>query len=146
MNMSSRLTKPPKGYWVVSIVALLWNLIGVATYLMSVTMSQETLAQFSEAERSLYTDIPAWVTSAYAIAVFGGTIACVALLLRKSWAMHVFLISLLAILVQMGHALFITPMLEVKGGGAAVLPVLIIVVAIFLFWYASAAKKKGWLD
>lgn len=143
--MKNSADRPTKGFWIIGIFALLWNLLGVVTYLMSVTMSPETLAQMTEAERSLYTDIPAWVTSAYAIAVFGGTVASVALLLRKSWAAYVFFISLLAILVQMGHAFFMTPMLEVMGTGSAVLPVFIIVIAVFLLWYSWTVKQLGWL-
>ncbi len=143
--MSDPTTQPTKGYWIISALALLWNLIGVATYLMSVTMGPEALAEMSEAERALYTDVPVWATSAYAIAVFSGTLACVALLLRKTWARPLFALSLVAIIVQMGHALLMTPMLEVQGGGAAVLPVLIIAVAVFLLWYAGRAKRQGWL-
>ncbi len=45
----------------------------------------------------------------------------------------------------MGHALLITPLLDVQGPGAAVLPLVIIVVAIALLWYAWRSRKKGWL-
>ncbi len=98
-----------------------------------------------EAERALYTDIPVWATSAYAIAVFGGTLGSIFLLMRKAWAIPAFIVSLVAIVVQMGHAFFMTAMLEVQGASAAVLPLLIVAVAIFLVWYARYAKKKGWI-
>ena len=84
------------------VVALAWNLIGVMSYLMNVTAGPEALAGLSEAERSLYTDIPAWATAAFAIAVFGGALGSIALLARKAWAAPVFLVSLVAIVVQMG--------------------------------------------
>ena len=138
-------TTPTRGFWIISSVALVWNLIGVMTYLKSVTMSPEALAALSEAERTLHTDVPAWVTSAYAIAVFGGTLACVALLLRKAWAVPVSIVSLIAILVQMGHALFMTPMLDVQGAAAAVPPLLIVVIAFYFVWYSGAAKQRGWI-
>ena len=99
----------------------------------------------SEAERMHYTGTPIWVKFANAIAVFAGAFACMALLLRKRWTTSIFVVSLLAILGQMGYGLFFSNMLEVQGNGAAVLSVVIIVVAAFLVWYAHSAKKKGWL-
>ncbi|MEO6447027.1 MAG: hypothetical protein ABIZ91_19300 [Gemmatimonadaceae bacterium] len=136
---------PTRSFWIISGLALLWNLIGVATYLMSVTMSPETIAAMPESERALYANVPAWVTSAYAIAVFGGTLASVGLLMRKSWATPLFVLSLIGIVVQMGHALLGTRLLEVKGASAAVLPVVLTVIAIYLVKFSTSAKQKGLL-
>jgi hypothetical protein len=146
MAAPSDVTTPTRAYWIISSVALIWNLIGVMTYLMSVTMSPEALNAMPEAERALYTTIPAWATSAYAIAVFGGTLASVALLLRKAWATPVFVVSLVGILVQMGHALFMTEMLAVQGAASAILPALIVIVAASLVWFAKASRHKGWIS
>ena len=140
------MNQPARGFWIVSVLALVWNLIGVASYLMTTTMGPDTLNAMSEAERSLYTDVPPWATAAYAIAVFGGLLGCVALLLRKAWAVPVFVISLVAILVQMGHAFFMSAMLEVRGTAAAILPTLIIVVAVYLVWFSRSARSRGWLN
>jgi hypothetical protein len=132
---------PGRGFWIIGVLALAWNLIGVASYLMTVTASPEALAALPEAERALYEGTPKWVTSAYAIAVFGGALGSVALLMRKGWAVPVFLISLIAIVLQMGHAFFGSALLEVKGAGGAMLPLLIVLIAIYLLWYSSTAKK-----
>jgi hypothetical protein len=136
----------PRSFWIISIAALVWNLLGVASYLMTVTISPAALDAMPEAERALYQNIPIWVTSSYAIAVFGGTLASILLLMRKSWATTAFVVSLLAILLQMGHAFFMTTMLAVRGAAGAALPLCVIAVAIYLVWYSSAAKKKGWLS
>jgi hypothetical protein len=108
-------------------------------------MSPEALDAMPEPERALYVDVPIWVTSSYAMAVFGGTLACVFLLARKAWAVAAFVVSLVAILIQMGHAFFMTPMIEVRGAASTVLPLIIIVVAIYLVWFSRSAKAKGWL-
>ena len=134
---------PPRSFWIVSILALAWNLLGVVSYLMTVKMSP---AAMPEAERALYQDIPAWVTSSFAIAVFGGTLACILLLMRKRLATTLFLVSLLAILLQMGHAFFMTNMLAVRGAAGAALPVCVIVAALFLLWYSRGAQSRGWLN
>jgi hypothetical protein len=141
----SSLGKPTRAFWIVGALAVVWNLIGVMSYLMTVTMSPETLDAMSEAERNLYTEIPAWATAAYAIAVFSGVLGSIALLLRKSWAVPLFVVSLVAILVQMGHAFFASAMLEVQGATAAVLPLLIMAIAAYLLWFARSARTRGWL-
>ena len=68
---------PKRSFWVISGIALIWNMIGIATYLMTVTISIESLELMPIDERTLYTEVPLLVTSAYAIAVFGGTLACI---------------------------------------------------------------------
>jgi hypothetical protein len=141
----SSLAKPPRGFWITGVVALAWNLIGVMSYLMSVTAGPEALMGLPEAERNLYTDIPAWATAAFAIAVFGGVLGSIALLARRAWAVPVFLASLVAIVVQMAHALFMSAMLEVRGAGAAVLPLLVLAIGAYLVWYSRSAQKRGWL-
>ena len=137
--------KPTRGFWIIGGVALIWNLLGVMAYLLEVTMSPEALAALPEAQRALYADIPVWVTSAYAIAVFAGVLGAIALLLRKGWAVPLFAVSLLAIVVQMGHSLFLTEAIAVLGPAAAIMPVLLIAIGAFLLWYSHATKQKGWL-
>ena len=135
--------KPTRSYWIISIVALVWNLMGVASYLMSVSMSPEALAALPEAERALYADIPVWATSAFAIAVFGGTLGCILLLMRKALAIPVFMVSLVGIVVQMIYGLFMSGVVELRGVSAAIMPVVVIAVAVYLITFSNSAKKQG---
>lgn len=137
--------RPTRGFWIVAIVALVWNLIGVMSYLMTVTMEPGTLAEMPEAERALYSDIPSWATSAYAIAVFGGVLGCLALLLRKAWAVPLFVISLVAVILQMAYGLFMSDLTAVGGASALVMPLVIFLIAAYLVWFSTTAKKQGWL-
>ena len=134
-----------RSFWIIGGIALVWNLMGVAAYLMDVTMSPEALEALPEAERALRDEFPSWITSAYAIAVFGGLLGCVLLLMRKALAVPVFIVSLIAILIQMGYSLFMSSVLEVRGATAAIFPLIVVAVGIYLVWYASSAKKKGLL-
>lgn len=139
------LDGPPRSFLIVGVVALVWNLLGVMSYLMEVTRSPEALAQMSEAEQVLIETLPSWVTGAFAIAVFVGVLACLALLLKKAWAAPLFLVSLVAIILQMGYWLFVADTMEVYGPEAIVMPLLVTVIAIYLVWYSRDAKNKGWL-
>jgi len=84
--MSEDTIKAPTWFNVVAAVMLVWNLLGVMAYIAQVTMTPETLAALPEAERQLYASTPVWATAAYAIAVNGGALGCLLLLLKKNLA------------------------------------------------------------
>lgn len=138
-------TKPPVWFWIVSIVALIWNLMGAMAYVMQAMMTEEALNALPEAERALYENVPAWVTAAFAIAVWGGTLASVLLLMRKGLAYIVFIVSFIGIAVQMVYNLGMSKAAEVYGPGGMVMPIMVIVFGLLLIWFAKSGKTKGWL-
>ncbi|SDL29013.1 hypothetical protein [Kriegella aquimaris] len=137
--------KPPKWFWIVSVLALLWNIMGVMAYLKDAFMSVEDLEKLTQAERLLYESQPAWATAAFAIAVWGGTLGCIALLLRKKWARPVFLISLIGIVVQLVYAFFLSNSFEVYGPGAVAMPIIVALIGILLVFFSGKAQNKGWI-
>ena len=137
--------KPPVWFWVVSVLALIWNIIGVMSYLAQAYTSVEDLEKMTQAQRELFEAQPAWVTGAFAIAVFGGTLGCIALLLRKKWAKPILIISLLGVLAQFIYGLFLSNTIEVYGNQAIIFPIIIIVVGILLVLLAKKSIQKGWL-
>lgn len=138
--------KPGAAFWIIAVIALIWNIMGVMAYLGQAYMTDEDKALLPEAEQALYTDIPAWVTAAFAIAVFGGLLGALALLLRKKWATPLFLISLLGIIVQMIYNFFISGAMDVYGPGGMIMPVMVLVIGFFLVWYSKKATANGWLN
>jgi len=64
-------------------MALVWNLMGVFNFLGQALMSDEVLASLPKDQQLIYQDVPVWVTAAFAIAVFSGTLGAVFLLLKK---------------------------------------------------------------
>ena len=141
--MSTTKTKTSTGFWIIGIVALLWNLMGVFAYLQQAYMTDADLAALPEAQRTLYENIPAWVTGAFAIAVFGGTLGAILLLLKKRSAKVVFVISLIAVLVQMTYNLLLSDAMQILGANAAIMPVLVLVIAIYLVIFSNQQAQKG---
>ncbi len=137
--------KPPTWFWVVGAVALIWNLMGVAAYLSQVMMTEEAIAAMPEAERALLADVPAWAVGAFAISVFGGALGCVLLLVRKSVAVPVLVVSLVAVLVQMVHSFFIADSMAVYGPSVFIMPIMVVAGSVALVWHAKASLAKGWL-
>ncbi len=138
-------TKPPMWFWIVSIVALLWNGFGVDAYIGQAYQTERWKSQFTAEQLEMANNAPSWVTAAFALAVFGGLLGCIALLLRKKLARPILLVSLVAIIAQMTYQLFISKALEVYGPGGAIMPILVIVVGVFLLWLSKKGITKGWL-
>ena len=69
-------------FWAIGAVALVWNVMGVINFFAQ--MNADALASFPESHRAIVVGRPAWATGAFAIAVFGGALGCLLLLLRKS--------------------------------------------------------------
>jgi len=145
MNDAS-LNPPAKWFYVVSAIAFVWNLLGVAAYIVHVRMTQADIAALPEAEQLLYASAPAWATGAFAFAVFGGTLGCLGLLLRKRWAFPLFVLSLLGIIAQRIYDLFFSNVLEVYGPGSMIMPALVLIIAVYLIFFARSSSAKGWLN
>ena len=144
MTSQSRI-KPPVWFWIVSVVALLWNLIGAASYVADAFMSVDQLNQFTQEQRLLYESRPIWVTAAYAFAVWAGTLGCIALLFRKKWARTAFLVSLIGVLVQNIYQFFLSDTLQVMGEGALILALMVIIISIALLFFAKFSSSKAWI-
>jgi nitrate/nitrite transporter NarK len=101
---------------------------------------------YNEEQLEMITSSPSWVTAVFAIAVFGGIFGSIALLLRKKIARILFIISLIGILAQMYHNLFVIDSVALFGSEAVIMPIMILVFAVFLLWYSKFADKKNWLS
>ena len=138
--------KPPIWFWVIAVVALVWNLMGVMAYIGQAYMTEAELNALPEVEQALYANYPAWATAAFAIAVFGGAIASIALLLRKKLAKTLFLISLIGIIVQMIYNFFISEAMDVYGPGGMIMPVMIIIIGVYLVMFAKKSISNNWIS
>ncbi|PKA96443.1 hypothetical protein B0O79_0078 [Flavobacteriaceae bacterium MAR_2009_75] len=143
--MTTTLKKPPTWFWIISVIALLWNIMGVMAYLADAYMSVETLAELSQEQRMLYESRPAWATGAFALAVWGGLIGSIGLLLRKKWAYILFIISLIAVLAQNVYQFFLSNTFDVLGTAAMAFPILIIIISILLILFSNWAKKNEFI-
>ena len=143
MNNSIKI---PTWFYVVATVAVIWDAMGVWAYISTMTLSAEALAAMSQAEQEIHNATPAWANGAFAIAVFGGLIGSLLLLLKKSLALPVLIVSLLAILIQMYNAFFIMDSFAVFGPGGMIMPIMVIVIAVLLVWLANSAKSKNWIN
>lgn len=134
-----------KGFWLVAILALVWNMIGVAMFWIQINMGAEGLARMTEAQRQVHEATPAWLNVAFAIAVFGGVLGALGMLVGKRWAVTMFFVSLLALLVQMIGGYLVTPAWDAYGPAGLVMPAVLILIALLFWRYAQKCVVRGWL-
>ena len=138
-------SKPPVWFWVVSVLALIWNLMGVKAYLDQAFGSGNALQDVANSLDKAINPTPAWVTAAFAIAVWGGAAASLLLLLRKKLAHTIFIVSLIGIVAQMFYNFFIANVSDFGPGGIS-MPIMIIAFGIGLVFFAKKGKEAGWLS
>lgn len=135
-------------FWLIGGLLAVWNLSGLYMYYMQslITADQLEDAGYTLLQVAHVMDTPAWAHSGYAIAVNAGVLGVILLLLRKSWAIPMFVISLVGALVQDLDAYVLRDGLEHFDKIWVVLPIIVIVICILEIWYSRRAKARGWLS
>lgn len=133
----------PRYFIVIAIVLLLWNLMGLAAFTMQYTADLTELAKSDPVTAQAFAAMPAWVWIAYAIAVGAGTLGAILLLMKKAAAASLFLLSLIAVVVQFGYTFLGTDLLALKGPSVIAFPAFIVVMAVVQLLYARNLVSKG---
>ena len=139
------MEQPPKWYMPVAVVALVWNLLGCYAYLMDVRLTPEDVAKLTAAQQAMYAARPAWSVAATAIAVWGGALGCVGLIMRKRWASGLLVVSLIGVIAQDVWLFGLSGSAASAAGVAFVLQGLVLVVAIALVALSRKATARGWI-
>lgn len=129
----------PWWFWVVAVVALLWNAFGGYDYAMSHLQGDAYFRQMrmTDAQIAYLAAYPSWMHAVWAIGVWGSVLGSILLVLRSRWAFHAFAVSVLGALGNLGY-LLMNP-----GGGDIVFPVIIIAICVALIWFSWAMTKRG---
>ena len=138
------MKKTPIWFWVISGLGIIWNALGVGAYVMELKMSHaDRLEAYGQVLADAAAAQPAFITGAYAIAVFGGLFGCLALLLRSRYAVWLLGLSLLAVIIQQAYMWFGTDIMGTLPSADKIMYISIPVIALFLLWFSRAMRGKG---
>lgn len=129
-------------FWVIGTVALVWNAMGVVNIFMQ--MNPDVLATYPESHRTIVANQTGWISASVMIAIFGGALGCVLLLLRKASAVWLFYASLTATIIVVAHTLSLP--VELSASDIVLIIVMPVVVAVLLAWYSRWTVIRGWID
>lgn len=135
----------PAWFWVVAVLALLFEAFGCYAYLTDVTRSAEDVARMPIDQRSLMEATPWWIYAAYGTAVWGGLFGAVLLLMRRRHAEILLLVSLIAMVIQFAGVLLVPELGDDTPPDAFTLPIVITLIGYGVWHFSRYARKQGWL-
>ncbi|NOT32841.1 MAG: hypothetical protein HOP12_01590 [Candidatus Eisenbacteria bacterium] len=143
--MTNALTKTPWHVWLVGVVAVLFNSIGVFDFVMSMAQGASYMAGAGMTPDQIahYQEMPSWMTVVWAVGVFGAFLASILLLLRRKLAMPTFVVSLVAFLVSLLYTYVFTNGGAVMGPQMAITSGIIAALLIFFSWYSGFMAARG---
>ncbi|MEM7163135.1 MAG: hypothetical protein AAF487_11925 [Bacteroidota bacterium] len=140
--------KIPSWYWVITIILLLWNITGLASFIMSAMATKADLMDsgYTEAQSDLMLSLPFWTKYMYLIATSTGLIAAIGLVAKKRFALPFFIISLIFAAIHHLYIYATTEALSVMPSMDKGMSILVISICILQILFSRSAKDKGWLN
>nr|WP_137676252.1 hypothetical protein [Parerythrobacter lutipelagi] len=130
----------PWHLWVVGILTLLWNGVGIWSYISTQTGNLDGFGMSDEAI-AYVTGFPAWADSLWALGVWGAFVGSILLLLRSRWAVASLLVALVGLLGTTVYQRVLTELpADMSGWGIAIV---IWVITLFMLWYAMKMRREG---
>ncbi|WP_162888020.1 hypothetical protein [Sphingomonas mesophila] len=140
--IDERTSERPGWFLPAALAAVAWEILGCAMYLMQVRVDPAALPVD---QRAIWDATPAWVTGAYAIAVWVGLAGAVLLAMRRKLAEPLLLVSLIAVVVQFSGLLLVPELRGLMSSDLLLLPFVILVVCFVIWSLARRARMRGWL-
>lgn len=142
--MDERFSPRPVAGWflIAAVASLLFMGLGCISYLMHVFANPATMPLD---QRAAYEAEPAWVTGAYAVAVWVGLIGAVLLVMRRKAAEWLLLISLIAVLVWLAGLVLVTPLRENMSANDLIIAMAVTALTWTIYWFARHSRQRGWL-
>ena len=140
------MTKPPRWFYPLVVIALLWNLAGLFAVLADLQLSAADVAALPAQQQALYAARPGWSVLASLVAVGGGVIGCLGLLLRKRWAVVALWASLVGVVVQDIGIFVVAGAARIANPVPLVLQGVVLVIAAGLVVLARRAARESWLS
>ncbi|MFZ5719421.1 MAG: hypothetical protein ACOY5Y_08145 [Pseudomonadota bacterium] len=136
---------PAWHFWLVAVIAVLWNGYGGYDYTMSHLQGEVFYRQMgmTDAQIAYLNAMPAWMHGVWALGVWGSVAGSILLILRMRWAVHAFALSLLGVIGNVLYTFVLTNGAEVNGPAAVGMTAVIAAGCVFFLWYSWLMAKRG---
>ncbi|MBC7987279.1 MAG: hypothetical protein H7X93_11525 [Sphingomonadaceae bacterium] len=133
-------------FWIVGIVALLWNGFGLYNFYLTMVRDPVAMAQASPEMIALIDAAPEWRMILWGACVFLGVLAAIALLLRRAIAERIFWATVVGILIGLiGWDLTMGNGIKAYGPGGLAFQGFIVAAQAGFALYARWAARQGML-
>ena len=135
--------RPIAGWFMPAAVAsLLFMGLGCVLYLTHVLADPNALPLD---QRAAYLAEPAWVTGAYAVAVWVGLAGTILLVMKKRLAEAALGVSLVAVLVWLAGLLVVGPLRNSMSANDLIVALAVTALTWTIFWFARHSRQREWL-
>lgn len=135
----------PVWYWIVAVVATLFNVGGVMNYIVTQVDPQAATAQMTAEQAAYFLNFPTWYVTVYALATHLALAGGILLLLRLGVAFHAFAASALLYGISLVYHYVLNDVVATLPVGmhvfSAVIGIQLVLFAVFARW----AKGRRWL-
>ena len=135
--------KTPVWFWIVGVVALIWNGFGAVDYTLTQMGNEAYLSAFTEEQLAFYLGFPLWYEAVWAIAVWSAMLGSAALLIRTRFAAPLFLVSIAFYIISAAYLFGFTAAYDLMGGIGGVIFSLVIFLSLVAFWRVAAWGVKA---
>lgn len=139
--MSDTARTTPRHIWIVGVLSLLWNSMGVMDY----AVTRLHLVALPPAQLAYIDAFPVWASIGWVLGVWGALAGSIFLLMRSRYAVTSFALSLLGLLLSLLWRFVMSGVDEaaVLGMNPYPLTAVIFVIAVALLIYAQKQKAAG---
>lgn len=138
------MTKAPWHFWLITALALLWNGYGGYDYLMTQTQNPGYLAMYTPEQKAYLQGLSVGEQATWGLGVWSSVVGSILMVLRRRWAVHAFLLSLVGIAGMLLYSYVLNAeAAKVMGSQGPIFSAVITVIGLFLAWYSRAMAKKG---
>ncbi len=143
--MTNTATKAPWHLWLIGVIAVLFNSIGVFDFVMSMINGAEYQASAGMTPDQIahYQSMPGWMIIVWAVGVFGAFLASILLLMRNKLATPVFVVSLVAFLLSLIYHYVLSNGGDLLGQEMAIASAVIAALLVFFIVYSRAMVRRG---
>ena len=134
--------KTPSHIWVVGGLTLLFNAMGIVSY-MSTKLGMLEAAGMPADQIAYMSDFPTWVNATWALGVWGAFIGSILILFRSRHALTSFIIAFVGLVLTTYYQRAMSDLPDGMDGLG--LPIAIWAVTLFLLWYTHKMKNEGLL-
>lgn len=148
-----KIMSNPIVQWAVSVFFLLWGLAyaGLVAFTVGVAdeghwnkLVNEGVIKVEYAE--YIANIPAWVLGITVIAAITRLLAGIALILQKSWALPVYVVSLIFVCIIMYRGFFVADIVAVIRPSQVRLEIGFLFLSVAAVWFAYVQSANGFLN
>ena len=135
----------PGHLWCVGLLMLVWNAMSCFSHVMTLTQNAAYFRATGVTPEiaAYFAALPGWQVVAWTVGVWGGVLAAVGLLMRKSWAVWSFVGSQLAMAVHSVAILLNSEAHKVLGKVGSISAFAVITLGAFVVLYSMALKRRG---